>query len=409
MSLFALISIALLFGGSEPGVRPLPSLHDGVEVSGPGIFEQDEKLNIAGHVVLRNLTLNLGAPIRIASGATLELSGVHLIVSDPPGTANGTSNLSCEGPIHLIIHDSTMRSLGSAHPIWGLKGNVEVDGFDTTNSEFHLDHVRAQLKRLNIFELEISKASQVTANQLNLVFLSTHTGDADHLQFSGIPTERVFSKDMVLGSEARATLADARVQIFLLYVHGSSQVGLSHMARVQLAIFPDCRGQLQLPHGKVGTGATPVVFPEPGSSNCPFKFSLKDANVDTWDVYAGGHSELTFDHSLIDELVANDHAKLIVRNSDLYADWLVVAGDAELRVENSTVGALRLASQRPDLATSEARLSGKGTARFSNVRFDCGIVTSDTARVDIDHAVRSPKYIHRSGEAVVNNSQNSTP
>jgi hypothetical protein len=184
MSLLALISIAFLFGGSEPGVRSLPSLHDGIEVSGPGIFQQDEKLNIAGHVVLRNLTLNLRAPIQIAAGATLELSRVDLIVSDPPGAANGTSNLSCEGPVHLIIHDSTMRPLGSAHPIWRLTGSVDVDGFDTTNSEFHLDHVRAQFKRLNIFELEISKASQVTANHLNLVFLSTHTADADHLQCS---------------------------------------------------------------------------------------------------------------------------------------------------------------------------------------------------------------------------------
>jgi hypothetical protein len=132
-------------------------------------------------------------------------------------------------------------------------------------------------------------------------------------------------------------------------------------------------------------------------------------NIDTWDVYAGGHAELTFDHSLIDELVANDHAKLIVRNSELYADWLAVTGDAELRVENSTVGALRLASQRPDLATSEVRLSGKGTARFSSVGFDCGIVANEAAHVDIDHTMTSPKYIHRSGEAVVNILQNSTP
>ena len=409
MSVLALISIAFLFGGSEPGVRPLPSLHDGIEVSGPGIFQQDEKLNIAGHVVLRNLTLNLRAPIQIAAGATLELSRVELIVSDPPGAANGTSNLSCTGPVHLIIHESTMRPLGSAHPIWRLTGSVDVDGFDTTNSEFHLDHVRAQFNRLNIFELEISKASQVTANHLNLVFLSTHTADADHLQFSGIPTEKAFSKEMNLGSEARASLSDARVQIFLLYVHGSSEVSLSQMARVQLAIFPDCRGQLRLTHGRTGSDAVPVVFPEPGSSDCPFKVSLKDVNVDTWDVYAGGHAELTFDHSLIDELVANDHAKLIVRNSELYADWLALTGHADLRVQNSTVGALRLAAQRPDLATSEARLSGRSTAGFSNVRFDCGIVASEAARVDIDHAVPSPKYIHRSGDAVVNVSQNSNP
>jgi hypothetical protein len=131
--------------------------------------------------------------------------------------------------------------------------------------------------------------------------------------------------------------------------------------------------------------------------------------VDTWDVYANGHADLTFDHSLIDELVASDHAQVAVRNSDVYADWLAVAGDAELRVENSTVGALRLVSQRPDLATSEARLTGRSSANFSHVRFDCGIVISDEARVNIDHAVASPTYIHRSGKAVVNTSQNTTP
>jgi hypothetical protein len=244
---------------------------------------------------------------------------------------------------------------------------------------------------------------------LNLVFLSTHTGDADHLHFSDIPAGKAFRKEMTLGSEAKASLADARIQIFLLYVHGSSQASLSRMERVQLAIFPDCHGQLQLPHGKTGSGMAPVVFPEPGSSDCPFRLSVKNVNVDTWDVYASGHADLTFDHSLIDELVASDHAQVVVRNSDVYADWLAVAGAAELRVENSTVGALRLVSQRPDLATSEARLTGRSTANFSHVRFDCGIVISDEARVNIDHAVASPTYIHRSGKAVVNTSQNTTP
>jgi len=409
MSLLALIAIASLLVGSGPDVRPLPALHDGIVVNGPGIFRQDEKLNITGHVILRNLTLDLRAPIQVAAGATLELREVQLQISDPPDSANGTSNLICQGPAHIIIHHSTMRPSGGGHPIWSLRGKLEIDGFDTTNSEIHLDHVQAQISHLNLFELEISKASEVTANHLNLVFLSTHTGIRDHLEFSDIPTEKAFHKKMALGSEAAASLADTRVQIFLLYVHGSSQASLSRMERVQLALFPDCRGQFLLPHGKTGSNLAPAIFPEPGSSDCPFQLSLNNVNVDTWDVYAGGNADLTFDHSLIDELVANDHAKLTVRNSDLYADWLAVTGQAELRVENSTVGALRLASQRPDLATSEARLTGRSTATFSYVHFDCGIIANGEAQVKIEHPLVSPKYVHRSERAVVNISQNTTP
>jgi hypothetical protein len=401
MTLIGLIVTSFLFGASQSGMRPLPPLHDGSVITGPGIFRQDEKLTIEGHVSLHNLTLELRAPVRLAPGATLELGDVHVVVSDPPGSANGTSNLICDGPAHVVIHNSTMHPSGSAHPIWGLKGDLEVDGFDTTNSEFHLDHVRAQLDRFNIFELEISKASQVNAKHLNLVFLSTHTGDDDHLQFSDIPTEQTFSKELALGSEAKASLADTRIQIFLLYVHGGSSAILSRMARVQLAIFPDCRGNLQLPHGKVGNELTVVNFPEPGASDCPFRLSLRDVNVDTWDVYASGYADLTFDHSLIDELTATDHAKLTVRNSDLYADWLAASRDAELKIETSTVGALRLTSQRPDLATSEARLTGRSHARFSNVRFDCGIFAADEARVEIDRALTSPLYVHRTGQANV--------
>lgn len=401
MTLIGLIVMSLLFGSSQSGVRPLPPLRDGSVITGPGSFRQDEKLTIEGHVSLRNLTLELRAPVRLAPGAALELSNVQIVLSDPPGAANGTSNLICDGPAHIVIHNSTMHPSGSAHPIWGLKGDLEVDGFDTTNSEFHLDHVRAQLDRLNIFELEISKASQVNAKHLNLVFLSTHTGDDDHLQFSDIPSEQSFSKELALGSEAKASLADTRIQIFLLYVHGRSSATLSRMARVQLAIFPDCRGHLRLPHGKVGSDLTPVNFPEAGASDCPFRLSLRDVNVDTWDVYAGGYADLTFEHSLIDELSATDHAKLTVRNSDLYADWLVASRDAELEIEDSTVGALRLASQRPDLATSEARLGGKSRVQFSKVRFDCGIFAADQARVEIDRALSSPVYVHRTGGAKV--------
>jgi hypothetical protein len=401
MTLIGVIVMSLLFGASQSGVRPLPPLRDGSVITGPGSFRQDEKLRIEGHVSLRNLTLELRAPVRLATGATLELTNVQVVLSDPHGSANGTSNLICDGPAHVVIHNSTMHPSGSAHPIWSLKGDLEVDGFDTTKAEFHLNHVRAQLDRLNIFELEISKASQVNAKHLNLVFLSTHTGDDDHLQFSDISTGQTFTKELVLGSEAKASLVDTQIQIFLLYVHGSSSATLSRMARVQLAIFPDCRGNLQLPHGKVGNELTPVIFPEPGASDCPFRLSLRDVNVDTWDVYASGHSDLTFDHSLIDELTATDHAKLTVRNSDLYADWLAADRDAELKIEDSTVGALRLASQRPDLATSEARLTGRSHARFSNVRFDCGIFAADEARVEIDRALTSPPYVHRTGQAKV--------
>jgi hypothetical protein len=406
VTLIGLIVISLLVSTAQSGVLPLPALRDGSVITGPGSFRQDEKLTIEGHVSLRNLTLELRAPVRLASGATLELSDVHIVLSDPPGSANGSSNLICDGPAHVVIHNSTMHPSESAHPIWGLKGELEVDGFETTNSEFHLDHVRAQIDRLNIFELEISRASEVLAKHLNLVFLSTHTGDDDHLQFSDIPTEQTFSKELALGSGAKASLSDTRLHIFLLYVHGSSSATLSRMARVQLAIFPDCRGNLRLRHGKVGNELTPVIFPEPGASDCPFRISLRDVNLDTWDVYSSGHADLTFDHSLIDELTATDHAKLTVRNSDLYADWLAASRDAELTIEDSTVGALRLASQRPDLATSEARLTGRSHARFSNVRFDCGIFATDQARVEIDRALTPPLYVHQTGQAKFTLSKN---
>jgi hypothetical protein len=406
VTLIGLIVISFLFSAAQSAVLPLPALRDGSVISGPGSFRQDEKLTIEGHVSLRNLTLELRAPVRLAPGATLELSDVHIVLSDPPGSANGTSNLICDGPGHVVIHNSTMHPSGSAHPIWGLKGELEVDGFETTNSEFHLDHVHAQIDRLDIFELEISKASQVTAKHLNLVFLSTHTGEDDTLQFSDIPTERTFSKELALGSEAKASLTDTRIQIFLLYVHGSSSATLSRIARAQLAIFPDCRGNLQLPHGKVGNELFPATFPEPGASNCPFRLTLRDVNVDTWDVYASGHADLTFDHSLIDELTATDHAKLTVRKSDLYADWLSASRDAELTIEDSTVGSLRLASHRPDLATSEARLTGSSHTRFSSVRFDCGIFVADEARVEIERARKAPLYVHRTGQAQVTMSKN---
>ena len=381
--------------------RPLPPLRDGAVVAGPGHFRHDGELLVQGQVTLRKMTLDIHGPIRVASGATLTLEDVQLVVSDPVGQPNGTSGLRCEGPAHVIVRNSAMSPAGSAHPMWLLKGDLDVDGFDTTNSEFHLDQVKARLDQLKIFELEISHESQVTARRLNLVFLSTHSGENDHLRFADIPVDRDFTQTLALGSGARAEISDSRMQFFLLYVHGRTDAELAHMDRVQLAISPQCEGTLRLPRGRLGSATTPAVFPEPGSSNCPFHISLNDVNVDTWDIYASGNARLTFDDSQIDELVAGEHAAITVRKSDVYADWLAVSANAKVNIENSTVGALRLASQRPDLATSQIHVSGKGLASFSAVRFDCGIVASDDAVVSISHAVAPPKYFRHSGNSVI--------
>jgi hypothetical protein len=381
--------------------RTLPTLHDGSVVEGPGDFRHDGELKITGKVALRHLTLDLRGPIIVDSGSSLELNDVHLLVSDPPGARNGVSGLRCMGPAQIEIKDSTMEAVGSGHPMWGLKGDVEVSNFQTKNAEFHLDHVKARLNRLKIFELEISRGSHVVGNQLDLVFLSTHTGDDDHLQIADIPTEQTFSKTLSLGSGAQAELKDTRVQLFLVYVHGHSDVSLSRMGRVQLAMFPQCRGTLQLPNGQVGSDAAPFEIPTRGASNCPFRFTLNQVNVDTWDVYASGQADLTFERSRIDELVLNENAKILVRDSEVFADWLGVAGNAQLTVKNSTVGALRLAKDRPDLATSQIRLSGHSRSVFSQVRFDCGIVADDQATGKIDHSVVPPKYLRQTGSAVI--------
>jgi hypothetical protein len=404
MHMRLLANLILILGILPPAFaadRSLPALPDGSVIEGPGQFRHDGELKITGHVSLRHLTLDLHGPITVDAGATFELNDVHLLVSDPPGAANGTSGLHCVGAAHIKIQDSTMEPVGSGHPMWGLKGDLEVSNFKTKNSEFHLDHVNGRLDRLTIFELEISRGSQVLGNQLKLVFLSTHSGDDDHLQIADIPTEQSFSKNLSLGSGARAELKDAEVQLFLIYVHGHSDVSLSRMGRVQLAMFPQCRGTLQLPNGQLGSEATPIEIPARGASDCRFRFTLNHVNVDTWDVYASGKADLTFDRSRIDELVLNEDAKITVRNSELFADWLGVAGNAQLVVSDSTVGALRLAKERPDLATSQIRLSGHSRGVFSKVRFDCGIVAGDGATVEIDHAVVPPKYVRRTGNAVV--------
>jgi hypothetical protein len=104
--------------------------------------------------------------------------------------------------------------------MWQLQGDVEVDNFGTTNSEFHLNRVQARLHRLNIFELEISHQSRVTADGLDLVFLSTNSSDDDHLRFENVPVDRAFTQTLALGSGANAELKDSRIQFFLLYMHG---------------------------------------------------------------------------------------------------------------------------------------------------------------------------------------------
>ena len=292
MTVAYLLLSAILFARLDPlaaaAEQPLPSLHDGAVITGPGRFEQLTELKIQGKVTLRNLALDLKAPVILSGGATLVLEDVQISVSDAPGTANGSSGLHCDGPAQILVRNSTMEPTGSAHPIWMIKGKVDVENFQTENSEFHLDHVQAKLHNLKIFELEISHQSQVSAEQLNLVFLSTHSSDNDKLEFTDIPTEKSFDRKMKLGSGAKADLKDARVEIFLLYIHGRAKAWLAHMDRVQLAIFPTCHGTLELGTGRKGTDVQPAVFPDAQSSDCPFRLTLRDVNVDTWDVYAGG-------------------------------------------------------------------------------------------------------------------------
>ena len=383
------------------GQKTLPDLKDGTVIDEKTEFRHDGPLTVSGHVKLKGVSLDLRGPISVASGADLELENVNIQVSDPPDSPNGTSGLHCDGPAKISIHRSTMVPQGGAHPIWQLKGDLAVDDFQTKNSEFHLDHVQASLENFTIFELEISRSSHVVGRHLRLVFLSTHTGNDDKLEFSNIPADQPFSRKLRMGSRASADLTDTSAQFFLLYVHGSSDVRLSNLGRAQLAIMPACKGALTLPHGVVGSAKVPMVVPEPGASDCPFRLQLSEVNADTWDVYAGGDADLTFTNSVIDELTANGHAKLTVRNSDVYADWLSLGGEAELKVDHSTVGALRLVKQRPDLATSEVRVFKHSHAVFDHVNFDCGVVAADNSTIMVRDSVTSPKYIRRSGGATV--------
>lgn len=398
---YIFLVLSLVFADTAFGQKPLPALRDGTVVDEKAEFRHDGPLTISGRVKLKGISLDLRGPITVAAGADLELDDVRIKVSDPPGSPNGTSGLRCEGPAKIQIRRSSMVPEGSAHPIWQLQGDLAVYDFQSKNSEFHLDHVQATLQKFTIFELEISRSSHVVGRHLQLIFLSTHTGDDDKLEFSDIPADQSFSRKLDMGSRASADLTDTTAHFFLVYVHGSSDVRLNKIGRAQLAIMPACKGSLKLPHGLVGTWKAPLIVPEPGASNCPFRLQLSEVNADTWDVYAGGDADLTFTNSVIDELTGNGHAKLVVRDSDIYADWLSLGGDADLKVDHSTVGALRLVAERPDLATSEVRLAGHSQAIFDHTRFDCGVVAADNSTTVIRDSVTSPKYVHRSHQATV--------
>jgi len=394
--------LLLLFPvASAIGQKPLPPLVDGTVINEQTEFRHDGPLRISGRVRLRGISLDLRGPITIAAGTDVELQDVHIKVSDPPNSANGTSNLRCEGAAKINIQHSTMNPVGGSHPIWWLQGDLTVRDFQTANSEFHLDHAQADLENLTIFELEISHLSQVVGRHLRLVFLSTHTADDEKLTFSDIPADQAFSQKLRMGSLASADLTDTVANLFLLYVHGQSDVSLNRIGRAQLSIAPTCHGTLKLPHGRVGTAKQPLVVPEAGVSDCPFRLRLEDVNADTWDVYAGGDAELTFSDSVIDELTASDHAKVTVHNSEVYADWLSLGGNAQLQVDHSTLGAHRLAAERQDLATSQVRLNGHSRAAFDHVRFDCGVIAADDSSAVIENSATPPEYIRRSGRATV--------
>lgn len=396
-----LIPLFLIFSLPAVAQARLPPLTDGTIINGKGPYRQDAPLRLQGHIKLQDIELDLRAPVIVAAGADLEINNARIQVSDPPNSPNGTSGLRCEGPAKITIRNSKMTTIGSAHPIWSLRGNLTVDDFQTLNSEFHQDDVQAQLMNFSIFELEISHSSDVVGKHLRLVFLSTHTDDDERLEFSDIPADQPFSRKLQMGSRAQANLTDTSAKLFLVYVHGKTQVGLNRIGRAQLAMFPRCRGTFTLPHGHLGSSTAPVIIPEPNASDCGFQFRLAEVNADTWDVYVGDDSDLTFTNSVIDELTADGHANVFIRDSELYADWLSWAGDAKLRVENSTVGAQRLAAQRPDLATSQVRLGGHSEATFDHVTFDCGIVAAGNSSLVVVHPVRSPQYIRQRDQATV--------
>ena len=399
----SIASWCLVLSLSVPALaqKRLPPLVDGTVLNEKGAYRHDGPLRIEGKVKMSGIDLDLRGPVTVAGGTELELNEVKILVSDPPDSSNGASGLRCEGPATITIRHSTMAVTGSAHPIWWLRGKVVVDDFQTANSEFHLDHVQASFTDLSIFELEISRSSDVIGKHLRLIFLSTHTNEDEKVEFSDIPSDDPFSRKMRMGSLAKADLSDTSAKLFLIYVHGKSDVTLSRIGRAQLAMFPGCRGSMMLPHGMVGSPAAPLIVPNPKTSDCPFRFRLAQVNADTWDVYAGADANLTFTNSVIDELNADDHAEVSVRDSEVYADWMSLGGAAKLKIENSTVGAERLAAERPDLATSQVRLSGQAQAIFDRVKFDCGIVAAGNSNLVVTNSSTPPKYIRRAERATV--------
>src|ERR1700680_1348231 len=157
----ALLCLLTMLAFQAFAQKTMPELKDGTVIDEKMEYQHNGPLLISGRVKLRGISLDLRGPITVASGADLELEDVHIKVSDPPASPNGTSSLRCAGPAKITIRKSTMTTEGSAHPIWWLQGDLSVDDFQTKNSEFHLDHAQATLEDFAIFELEISHSSHV--------------------------------------------------------------------------------------------------------------------------------------------------------------------------------------------------------------------------------------------------------
>ena len=96
--------------------RLLPPLRNGTVVTGPGRFRHDGELFVRGKVTLKHMTLDLHGPIHVATGATLELDDVHLLVSDPNGAAkwHKRARLRRAGASdHSPLHDDSSRHCSS--------------------------------------------------------------------------------------------------------------------------------------------------------------------------------------------------------------------------------------------------------------------------------------------------------
>jgi hypothetical protein len=380
---------------SDPGtLRPLPPLTDGVTVVGPGAYSFSGELTVAGTVTLRDLTLYLTGPAQVRAGAQFTLDRVHLVIADPPGSPNGTSRLTCDGPAHLIVSDSSLRPSGAAHPIWRWQGSVEMRRFQTHNAELRLSQTEAILEDTHYFELEISGGSNVRASRVSVVFLSTRNGPDEDLTFAQIPAARAFSSHLALGEGSSAAWDDSRLEILLVYLRGTARALFERVERTQIAFMLEGgSGTYRLPRGRLGTAAAPYRVPSPGDGVAGGPgVTLIDTGVDTWDAYISGGpgTRYRFVESVIDELIVRGSAEVQVERSLLYADWLKLQDDAVLEVNDSTVGALSLAPERPDLATSQVALDGRARGHFHRVRFDCGILAREDSVVTLEEAVAPP-------------------